>query len=87
MDDITRSEDMTNNIASYSRVTKEFRSATRKLMIRYCSSEEVSTLRQKDLNVKKTFLGQLSHLKIKGTSLDVIEKMHSFIEKNIDQLY
>lgn len=43
---------MTNNIASFSRVTKEFRSASRKIMIRYCSSDEVCLLRYRDIDIK-----------------------------------
>ena len=45
MDDITRSEELNNNGPSFSRVTKEFRSSTRKIMIRYCHAEEINVLR------------------------------------------
>lgn len=87
MDDITRSEELNNNGPSFSRVTKEFRSSTRKIMIRYCHKEEINVLRQRDLNQKQTFLGKMKHLKIKGLNLQLLEKTHSFIEHNIDQLY
>lgn len=49
MDDITRSEELNNNGPSFSRVTKEFRSSTRKIMVRYCHAEEINVLRQRDL--------------------------------------
>lgn len=80
MDDITRSEDMANISASYSRVTKEFRSATRRIMIRYCHRDEVQVLRQRDINMKQTFLGKLEHLKLMGRNRQLLGKTHAFIE-------
>lgn len=87
MDDITRSEELNNNGPSYSRVTKEFRSSTRKIMIRYCHAEEVNVLRQRDLNIKQTFLAKMKHLKLQGLNQSLMERTHSFVEQNIDMLY
>ena len=87
MDDITRSEELNNNGPSFSRVTKEFRSSTQKIMVRYCHAEEINVLRQRDLVQKQTFLGKIKHLKIKGLNLELLEKTHSYIEHNIDELY
>jgi len=57
------------------------------LVIIYCNSANVQRKRQKNMLMKSKFLGKLCHLKHQGKKHHMMQKVESWIDENLDELY
>ena len=55
--------------------------------LKYCKPEDVNKNRQQLIKAKATFLAKISNIGFNGDSQMKYEKIHEFIDQNIDDLY
>jgi len=54
------------------------------LILRFCCPEEINQKRQKNLQIKATFLAKINYLKLLGMKQDIVAKIDSWVDESLD---
>mmetsp|Transcript_31393 Transcript_31393/g.48005 ORF Transcript_31393/g.48005 Transcript_31393/m.48005 type:complete len:184 (-) Transcript_31393:789-1340(-) len=86
MEEIQRTETISGGGALIDKQQLKNHKNNQKLILRFCCPEEINKKRQKNLQIKSTFLAKINYLKLLGKKHELIDRIDSWIESNIDEI-
>ena len=67
-------------------IQSQMRDMSRNLILRFCCAKEINKNRQCLLMIKSVFLAKVQLLKSQGQKFELLQKLDSYVDKNIDML-